>query len=51
MTEHAHSEPLDIQLHTDRRALERQEFEMKKAEKEQELAGLKQLVKRLISVS
>ncbi|XP_054260887.1 targeting protein for Xklp2 [Macrosteles quadrilineatus] len=44
VTEHAHSEPLDIQLHTDRRALERQEFEMKKAEKEQELAGLKQLM-------
>jgi len=44
VTEHSHSEPMNIQLHTDRRALQRQQFEQKKAEKEEEIAGLKQMM-------
>jgi hypothetical protein len=43
--EHAHSEPIDFQLHTDRRAIERQDFEIKKTEKEMEIARLRMLVR------
>lgn len=43
--QHAHSQTLDVQLWTQRRAQDRQDFEMKQLEKQERLACLKEEVR------